>query len=184
MLFLVLRLIFLKRCQSRRRTFNRISISPLASEGPVAPTWSSLDALPRIGGLSIEYGDNEHAISRPRSASQGASSAHALECDSLSPRDSPVDRIEIPSFTVGPGEHVSCEHLEVAGHEHEKHETNNYFGYENNFHFLSPNTCNARTPMERNVSQVSGSSSDSGYHGVSKNNKNMKPGLWSHCKCK
>ena len=185
--------------------FNSRRRSSTVPEASSAPSWSSIDALPRIDGtgLCVECDDLDE--SRPRTSSQGTSSGRPQESDSLSTQDSPVDRIDSPTENAGPDISVFCEHLDDKEHErgrprsrthalvhanghadaHANEPSDSCFGYENNFHYLSPNHCYEPSSIERNVSQVSGSSCDSGYHGGVKLDKDKKAALGSmpHCKC-
>ncbi|XP_032228098.1 uncharacterized protein LOC116611715 isoform X2 [Nematostella vectensis] len=124
---------------------------PEVEGGTSIPSWSSLDGLPRVGGLCIESTDNQ-----PEGTPQ--------EQWVRSPRDSPVELTESPSDLD----------TDKDGH----------FGYENNFQHLTPDSHQYHhAPVERNFSQVSGSSCDSGYHGGAGNSRKRKTGLWgvSHC---
>ena len=105
----------------------------------------------------------------------------------LSPRDSPVERVSSPleqeetAELADPDEHLE-DHLENhCENEHNKNLDDNVFGFENNYHFLTPNIYEVEP---RNPSQVSGSPSDSGYHG-NNNNRQRKIGVWraSNCEC-
>ena len=104
----------------------------------------------------------------------------------MSPLDSPVERISSPSEHADTVELADNEHLDdhtVTNNETEdnNHREDNIFGFGNNYQYLTPGI-NQVEP--RNPSQVSGSSTDSGYHG-NNHNRQRKTGLWTitNCEC-
>lgn len=61
------------------------------------------------------------------------------------------------------------------------------FGYENNLQYLSPNIQPVQhAPVTRNASQVSGGSTDSGYHdnACAGGSRQRRTGLWADLHCK
>ena len=103
----------------------------------------------------------------------------------MSPLNSPVERISSPSKHADVADMADNEHLDNHSENHAESEDNNQqdegFGFENNFQYLTPGICESQP---RNPSQVSGSSTDSGYHG-NNHNRQRKTGLWtvSNCEC-
>lgn len=107
-----------------------------------------------------------------------------IDYEIMSPLDSPVERISSPSENADTAELTDNEHLDdntITTHEHEddNHHDDSVFGFENNYQFLKPGRGEPRNP-----SQVSGSSTDSGYHG-NNHNRHRKTGLWTvtNCEC-
>lgn len=150
------------------------------------PPWSSLDGIPRIeGGLCLDYGD---VITAGPSLPNGETTDKiTIDNDTISPLDSPVERISSPPLEhedtaeLDDHEHLG-DHMENhAGSEHNNHQDVNGFGFENNYHYLTPDIYEVEP---RNPSQVSGSSSDSGYHG-NNHNRHRKIGVWraTNCEC-
>lgn len=105
----------------------------------------------------------------------------------MSPLDSPVERISSPSEHADTAELADNEHLEdnsvnhTAENENNNHQDDSVFGFENNYKYLTPGIYEVEP---RNPSQVSGSSTDSGYHG-NNHNRQRKTGLWTvtNCEC-
>jgi len=154
--------------------------------GHSLPPWSSLDGIPRIeGGLCIDYADIITA--GPSLLNQEIKDKLTIDNEIISPRDSPVELVSSPlehedtAELADPDEHLE-DHVENhCQNEHNNNRNDNVFGFENNYHFLTPDIYEV-TP--RNPSQVSGSSSDSGYHG-NNHNRQRKMGVWraSNCEC-
>lgn len=152
--------------------------------GNSLPPWSSLDGIPRIeGGLCIDYGDIITA--GPSLLNQEVKDKLTIDNEIISPRGSPVERISGPlehedtAELADPDEH-SEEHMENhCENEHNNNRDDNVFGFENHYHFLTPDIYEAEP---RNPSQVSGSSSDSGYHG-NNHNRQRKMGVWRASNC-
>ena len=136
------------------------------------PPWSSLDGLPRIGGLCIEYGHSSSKSSRI--VNQEMKNQNILRYEILSPRDSPTER------AVSHSEHVERAEVEDHNEDKEVHQEEHDFGFENHYQYLAPDL----QGTEKNPSEVSGSSSDSGYHG-NNHSRPRKTGLFTvaHCKC-
>ncbi|XP_068678463.1 uncharacterized protein [Montipora foliosa] len=146
------------------------------------PPWSSLDGIPRVGGLCIEYG-----ALLPTSPSlinaEITDDKLTTDYEIMSPRDSPVERISSPSEHADTAELVDSEHLESHTITNDQNDDNNHqgvvvFGFENNYQYLAPEISKGQP---RNPSQVSGSSTDSGYH--SNNHRQRKTGLWTVSNC-
>ena len=155
------------------------------SDGKSLPPWSSLDGIPRIeGGLCIDYGDVITAT--PSLSIRETNNKITIDNDTISPRDSPVERISSPLEHEDTAELE--EHVQLEGHvenhvedEHNNHQDISVFGFENNYHYLTPEIYETEP---RNPSQVSGSSSDSGYHG-NNHNRQRKLAVWraTNCEC-
>lgn len=161
------------------------------SGGKSLPPWSSLDGIPRIaGGLCIDYGDLITAgpSLRPSCLLNGETKDKiTIDYEIISPCDSPVERVSSPSEHADTAELADHEHLgdhQMENHGENEHNTDNHdnvFGFENNYHYLTPDIYEVEP---RNPSQVSGSSSDSGYHG-NNHNRQRKIGVWkaTNCEC-
>lgn len=154
--------------------------------GNSLPPWSSLDGIPRIeGGLCIDYGDIITA--GPSLLNQEVKDKLTIDNEIISPRGSPVERISGPlehedtAELADPDEHSEENMENHCENEHNNNRDDNVFGFENHYHFLTPDIYEAEP---RNPSQVSGSSSDSGYHG-NNHNRQRKMGVWraSNCEC-
>ncbi|XP_078361963.1 uncharacterized protein LOC144646297 isoform X2 [Oculina patagonica] len=167
-----------KGCNEIRELRILSQIGSEAGEKTPLPPWSSLDGIPRIeGGLCIDYGDVITA--GPSLPNRETKDKITIDNDTISPRDSPVERISSPLEPEDTAELENHEHLEdhMENHvesEHTNHQDDNVFGFENNYHYLTPDIYEVGP---RNPSQVSGSSSDSGYHG---NNHNRHRKLAQH----
>lgn len=103
----------------------------------------------------------------------------------MSPLDSPVERISSPLDHADTAELSDNEHLEdhtVPNNETEanNHLEDNIFGFENNYQSLTPGIYQVEP---RNSSQVSGSSTDSGYHGNNHNRKRKTGWPITNCEC-
>ena len=149
------------------------------------PPWSSLDGIPRIeGGLCIDYGDVITAA--PSLPNRQTNEKAAIDNDIISPRDSPVERISSPlehedTVELEDNERFG-DHLENPDEsEHTNHQDDDVFGIVNSYHYLTPDIHGGEP---RNPSQVSGSSSDSGYQG-NNHNRQRKLGVWraTNCEC-
>lgn len=97
-----------------------------------------------------------------------------------------MECISSPSEHADAAELADNEHLDeqtVINNDVEdnSHQDNNVFGFENNYQYLAPGIYEVEP---RNPSQVSGSSTDSGYHG-NNHNRQRKTGLWTvtNCEC-
>lgn len=152
--------------------------------GNSIPPWSSLDGIPRIeGGLCIDYGDIITA--GPSLLNQEMKDKLTIDNAIISPRDSPVEsgplEHEDTAELADPNEHLEDHTENHCENEHNNNRDDNVFGFENHYHFLTPDIYEAEP---RNPSQVSGSSSDSGYHG-NNHNRQRKMGVWraSNCEC-
>lgn len=145
--------------------------------GKTLPPWSSLDGIPRVGGLCIEYG------SLLATSNREVNEKITIDYEIMSPLDSPVERISSPSEHANVADMAENEHLDNHSENHAESEDNNQqdegFGFENNFQYLTPGICES---APRNPSQVSGSSTDSGYHG-NNHNRQRKTGLWTVTTC-
>ena len=150
------------------------------------PPWSSLDGMPRIeGGICLDYGD---IITAGRSLhNQEIKDKITIDYEISSPRYSPdVERISSPLENTDTMELAVHEHLENPMENHGENKQNghqdvNGYGFENNYNYLTPDIYEAEP---RYPSQVSGSSSDSGYHG-NNHNRHRKIGVWraTSCEC-
>lgn len=103
----------------------------------------------------------------------------------MSPLDSPVERISSPLDHADTAELSDNEHLEdhtVPNNETEanNHLEDNIFGFENNYQSLTPGIYQVEP---RNSRQVSGSSTDSGYHGNNHNRKRKTGWPITNCEC-
>ena len=143
------------------------------------PRWSSLDGLPRVGGVCIDSNDLETTTT---SDCQETSNGHASGYETGSLRDSPVDsgRSDQTDDLPLPPPEVLLNHCD-----------DDEFGYENHYQYTHYN--NYLTPgylpnedeitVERQASQFSGSSYDSGYHGHGPSNhvdqRQRRSGLWA-----
>jgi len=150
--------------------------------GKSLPPWSSLDGIPRIGGLCIEYGGVLETSSSL--LSRQLNDKITIDYEIVSPLDSPVERISSPSEHADTAELADNEHLDEQtvnnnDVEDNSHQDNNVFGFENNYQYLAPGIYEVEP---RNPSQVSGSSTDSGYHG-NNHNRQRKTGLWTVTNC-
>ena len=153
----------------------------LVGGGKPLPSWSSLDGIPRIGGLCIEYG------SLLATSNREVNEKITIDYEIMtSPLHSPVERVPSPSDHADTVEMAENEHLDDHSENHVENEDNNQqdegvFGFENNFQYLAPGICDTEP---RNPSQVSGSSTDSGYHG-NNHSRQRKTGLWTitNCEC-
>ncbi|XP_078361967.1 uncharacterized protein LOC144646297 isoform X6 [Oculina patagonica] len=172
-----------KGCNEIRELRILSQIGSEAGEKTPLPPWSSLDGIPRIeGGLCIDYGDVITA--GPSLPNRETKDKITIDNDTISPRDSPVERISSPLEPEDTAELENHEHLEdhMENHvesEHTNHQDDNVFGFENNYHYLTPDIYEVGP---RNPSQVSGSSSDSGYHG-NNHNRHRKLGVWRAINC-
>ena len=103
----------------------------------------------------------------------------------MSPLDSPVERISSPLEHDDTAELADNEHLEdhtVTNSEPEanNHQEDNIFGFENNYQYLTPGIYQVEP---RNPSQVSGSSTDSGYQGNNHNRQRKIGWTIANCEC-
>lgn len=146
------------------------------------PPWSSLDGIPRIeGGLCIDYGDIITA--GPSLLKREIKEKITIDYEICSTQDSP-DEERVSS----PLDHTDVTEITVNGHaedpmenEQNCHQDENGFALENNYSYLTPDICETEP---RNPSQVSGSSSDSGYQG-NNSHRQRKIGVWraTSCEC-
>lgn len=130
-----------------------------------------------MGGLCIEYG------SLLATSNRDVNEKITIDYEIMSPLDSPVERISSPSEHANVADMAENEHLDNHSENHAESEDNNQqdegFGFENNFQYLTPGICESEP---RNPSQVSGSSTDSGYHG-NNHHRQRKTGLWTVTTC-
>ncbi|XP_058959697.1 uncharacterized protein [Pocillopora verrucosa] len=139
------------------------------------PPWSSLDGIPRIeGGLCIDYGDI--ITTGPSLLKREIKEKITIDYEICSTQDSP-DEERVSS----PLDNTDVTEITVNGHaedpmenEQNCHQDENGFALENNYSYLTPDICETEP---RNPSQVSGSSSDSGYQG-NNSHRQRKIGVW------
>ncbi|XP_029194545.2 uncharacterized protein LOC114960355 isoform X4 [Acropora millepora] len=143
------------------------------------PPWSSLDGIPRIGGICIDYG--ELLETSPSMLNRELPDGKVtVDYESMSPLDSPVERTSSTSEHADTADLEDTDHVENHTMANDHHGDMNHdhddgvFGFENNYQHLAPELSKGQP---RNPSQVSGSSTDSGYHG--NHHRQRKTGLWT-----
>lgn len=171
---------------SRQDTLYSFSFrSCLDARKALLPPWSSLDGIPRIGGICIDYGELPEAS--PSMLNRELPDGKVtVDYEIMSPLDSPVERISSTSEHADTADLEDTDHVEnhTMANDHlgdmSHHHDDGVFGFENNYQHLAPELSKGQP---RNPSQVSGSSTDSGYHG--NNHRQRKTGLWTvaNCEC-
>ncbi|XP_031571575.1 uncharacterized protein LOC116305738 isoform X3 [Actinia tenebrosa] len=146
----------------------RILKQPEVEGGANLPSWSSLDGLPRVGGLCIDSTSSDQSTTEETIDSQ---ETPQHEDWSPYPRD-----MSIPEQRLYENQSELPRELDRDAD----------FGYENNLQYLTPNIQPLyHAPVIRNVSQVSGGSADSGYHdnACTGSTRQRRTGLWADLHC-